>query len=63
MTEQNDGTTQETDALGEGGVREAALILEVIPSFEQEDGSVVEDLVASVGYWREALDRRGVLAT
>lgn len=50
------------DALGEGGVDDAALILEVIPAFEQEDGSVVEDLVASVEYWREALERRGVLA-
>jgi hypothetical protein len=50
------------DALGEGGVEELALILEVIPAFEQEDGSVLDDLAASVDYWLEALARRGVLA-
>ena len=50
------------DALGESGVDSCALILEVIPSFEQPDGDVVDDLVASVDYWRDALDRRGVLA-
>jgi hypothetical protein len=49
------------DALGEGGVDESALVLEVIPAFEQDDASVVDDLAASVDYWREALDRRGVL--
>ncbi len=48
------------DALGEGGVDETLLILEVIPPFEQDDASVVDDLVASVDYWREALERRGV---
>jgi hypothetical protein len=51
------------DALGESGVDDVALILEVIPAFEQPDDSVVDDLVASVAYWREALDRRGVGAT
>jgi D-erythrulose 1-phosphate 3-epimerase len=50
------------DALGEGGVERLALVLEVIPAFEQEDASVVEDLVASVAYWSEALARRGVAA-
>lgn len=50
------------DALGEGGVDESALILEVIPPFEQDDGAVLDDLVASVEYWRDALDRRGVLS-
>jgi sugar phosphate isomerase/epimerase len=50
------------DALGEGGVEESALVLEVIPPFEQEDESVLDDLTASVEYWREALARRGVLA-
>jgi sugar phosphate isomerase/epimerase len=48
------------DALGEGGVDETVLILEVIPSFEQEDGLVVDDLVASADYWRAAINRRGV---
>jgi sugar phosphate isomerase/epimerase len=48
------------DALGESGVEEVALILEVIPAFEQEDDSVVDDLAASVDYWRDALARRGV---
>jgi len=50
------------DALGEGGVEELALILEVMPAFEQEDGSVLDDLAASVDYWLEALARRGALA-
>ena len=50
------------DALGEGGVESCALILEVIPAFEQPDDDVLGDLVESVDYWREALDRRGVLA-
>jgi len=48
------------DALGEGGVEELALVLEIIPAYEQEDGSVVDDLQASVDYWAEALARRGV---
>jgi sugar phosphate isomerase/epimerase len=50
------------DALGEGGVDESALLLEVIPPFEQPDDDVLDDLARSVEYWREALDRRGVLA-
>jgi hypothetical protein len=50
------------DALGEGGVEESALLLEVIPPFEQADDDVLDDLARSVDYWREALGRRGVLA-
>jgi D-erythrulose 1-phosphate 3-epimerase len=50
------------DALAEGGVEESALILEIIPPFEQEDGAVLDDLTASVVYWRDALARHGVLA-
>jgi len=50
------------DALGEGGVEESALVLEVIPPFEQDDDTVLSDLAESVDYWREALSRRGVLA-
>jgi len=50
------------DALGESGVEELALILEIIPAFEQEDAAVLGDLAASVDYWLEALDRRSVLA-
>ena len=50
------------DALGEGGVEESALLLEVIPPFEQEDDAVLDDLAASVDYWREALSRHKVLA-
>ncbi|MFL5754813.1 MAG: sugar phosphate isomerase/epimerase family protein [Chloroflexota bacterium] len=51
------------DALGESGATESALILEVIPPFEQDDDEVVDDLVASVDYWRDALVRRGVLGS
>jgi hypothetical protein len=50
------------DALGGGDVEGCALVLEIIPAFEQPDDEVLDDLVASVDYWREALDRRGVLA-
>lgn len=50
------------DALGEGGVEKLALILEIIPAFEQDDDAVLADLTASVDYWAEALTRRGVLA-
>jgi sugar phosphate isomerase/epimerase len=49
------------DALGEGGVEESALLLEVIPPFEQPDDDVLDDLLRSVEYWREALQRRGAL--
>lgn len=48
------------DALDAGGVEETALILEVIPPFEQDDGAVLDDLAASADYWREVLDRRGL---
>jgi D-erythrulose 1-phosphate 3-epimerase len=50
------------DALGEGGVEGVALILEVIPAFEQDDDAVLDGLTASVDYWSEALTRRGVMA-
>jgi sugar phosphate isomerase/epimerase len=50
------------DALEEGGVEQTELLLEVIPPFEQDDATVLDDLAASVDYWREALLRRGVLA-
>ena len=50
------------DALGEGGVEELALVLEVIPAFEQDDAAVLDDLAASVDYWRAALSRRDVAA-
>jgi D-erythrulose 1-phosphate 3-epimerase len=49
-------------ALEEGGVEQSALLLEVIPPFEQDDDAVLSDLAESVDYWREALSRRGVLA-
>ncbi len=48
------------EALEAGGVEATTLILEMIPPFEQDDETVVDDLVASVAYWREALSRRGV---
>jgi D-erythrulose 1-phosphate 3-epimerase len=51
------------DALGEGGVENLALILEVIPAAEQDDDAVLDGLAASVDYWSEALARRGVSAS
>jgi D-erythrulose 1-phosphate 3-epimerase len=46
-------------ALDRSGATEVALILEVVPSFEQDDRSVMRDIEASVGYWKEALSRHG----
>jgi hypothetical protein len=48
------------DALEASGAAEIALILEVIPPFEQDDDAVIADMAASVAYWRDALARRGV---
>jgi sugar phosphate isomerase/epimerase len=50
------------EALGEGGVEESVLVLEIIPPFEEPDEQVLDDLARSVGYWRAALEREGVLA-
>jgi sugar phosphate isomerase/epimerase len=50
------------DALGEAGVERTDLVLEIMPPFEQADDDVLDDLVESVDYWREALTRRGVAA-
>jgi sugar phosphate isomerase/epimerase len=47
------------DALEASGATEVALVLEVIPPFEQDDDEVLADLRASAAYWREALARRG----
>jgi D-erythrulose 1-phosphate 3-epimerase len=47
------------DALEASGASEIALILEVIPPFEQDDDAVLADMRASVAYWRDALWRRG----
>lgn len=50
------------DALGEGGTEALDAYLEVIPAFEQDDDEVLDELEASVDYWREALVRRGAAA-
>ena len=47
------------DALADAGVDATDLLLEVIPPFEQEDEAVLDDLSASVDYWRDALRRHG----
>ena len=44
-------------ALDRSGAEEVALILEVIPPFEQDDDQVLDDMVASARYWRDALAR------
>lgn len=51
------------DALGEGGAEQATLVLEVIPPFEEEDQRVLDNIRASVDYWREAFIRRGIRET
>jgi sugar phosphate isomerase/epimerase len=43
------------DAVLASGAATVALILEVIPPFEAEDEIVLEELSASVTYWRDAL--------
>jgi hypothetical protein len=43
-------------ALDRSGAAEVALILEIIPPFEQDDDQVLEDLRESVGYWRAGLE-------
>ncbi len=50
------------DALEAGGTRETALVIEVIPPFEQDDEVLLDELDATVSYWREALVRRGYRA-
>jgi hypothetical protein len=51
------------DALDEAGVEATDLLLEVIPPFEQDDEAVLDDLTASVDYWRDALLLRGYAVT
>jgi sugar phosphate isomerase/epimerase len=48
------------DALGESSAGEVALILEMIPPFEQDDAELLDELEASADYWREALVRHGL---
>lgn len=43
------------EAISLSGAADVALVLEVIPPFEEDDDQVVEDMVASVDYWRSAL--------
>jgi D-erythrulose 1-phosphate 3-epimerase len=52
--------SQVIDALEAGAADDATLILEIIPSFEQDDDEVLADLRESVDYWREELGRRGI---
>jgi sugar phosphate isomerase/epimerase len=44
-------------ALDRSGATDVALILEVIPAFEQDDDQALADLRASAAYWRDALAR------
>jgi len=46
------------DALDASGARQVALVLEIIPSFEQDDDVVLAELVESADHWRAALARR-----
>jgi sugar phosphate isomerase/epimerase len=47
------------EALDASGAAEVALVLEVIPSFEQDDDEVLAELVESAAHWRAALARHG----
>jgi hypothetical protein len=44
-------------ALDRSGATEVALVLEIIPPFEQDDDQALADLRESAAYWREALAR------
>jgi len=44
-------------ALDASGATDVALVLEVMPAFEQDDGQALADLVRSARYWRDALAR------
>ena len=44
-------------ALDASGATDVALVLEVMPAFEQDDGQALTDLVRSARYWRDALAR------
>ena len=44
-------------ALDASGATDVALVLEVIPAFEQDDDQALADLVQSARYWRDALAR------
>lgn len=44
------------DALEASAATQVALVLEIIPPFEEDDHQVLRDLVASADYWRRALD-------
>lgn len=45
-------------ALDRSGAQDIALILEVIPPFEQDDDQALADIRQSADYWREALSRQ-----
>lgn len=45
------------------GAQDVRLLFEVIPPFEQDDDSVVTELIESVRYWREALARHSAAHT
>ncbi|MGO8728019.1 MAG: sugar phosphate isomerase/epimerase family protein [Streptosporangiaceae bacterium] len=45
-------------ALDRSGAKETALILEIIPPCEQDDGQALADVRQSADYWRDALARR-----
>jgi len=47
------------DALDASGAGEVALVLEVIPSFEQDDDLVLSELVESAEHWHAALAAHG----
>jgi hypothetical protein len=45
-------------ALARSGATDIALILEIIPAFEQDDDQALADIRQSAEYWRDALTRR-----
>jgi D-erythrulose 1-phosphate 3-epimerase len=51
------------DVLEETGADEVKLFLEVIPSFEQDDGQVLAELGESVRYWQSALAARAAVTS
>ncbi len=51
---------QVLDTLAQSGATDVALILEVIPSWQQPDDELRADLAASAEYWRRAIADRGL---
>jgi hypothetical protein len=44
-------------SLAASGAENVALVLEIIPPFEEDDDRVIDDIAVSAELWRDALQR------